>query len=66
MAFNMDKLVLNLVGPVDGNPVGDAISVVVTVLSCGRLDFSREPTIPVHSRTVSVTGIWGGLHSTRL
>ena len=46
MAFNMDILVLNLVGPVDGSPVRDAIIVVVTVLSCGRLGFSCTASLP--------------------
>lgn len=46
MALNFNMLVSNLVGPVDGSPVGDAIIGVVTVLSCGRLGFSCTASIP--------------------
>lgn len=46
MVFDFSMLVSNPVGPVDGSPVGDAIIVVVTVLSCGRLSFSCTASLP--------------------
>lgn len=44
--LSMGTLDHNLVGPVDGSPMGAAIIVVVSVLSCVRLGFSCAASLP--------------------
>lgn len=66
MTFS-NLMVSNLVGPVDGRPVGDAITVVVTVLSCGRLGFSWTASLPfLHMAGLLVYREHGGLRSSCL
>lgn len=46
MTFYFNGLVSNSAGHVDGSPVGHALTVLVIVLSCGRLGFSCTVSIP--------------------